>query len=173
MRSTIRQLSTLGTLLVAGFVAHASASAQETRVLSAPPTSPAVQLEQQAYQPIENGNWLPSAKALEKAASLRAATDPVAVRDLITAATLYNSMHRPDAALPLLAEAGRRAELIGANEQALNAYAGGLALAEDMQNVDQVQFYLARIEEVAAKPGVTVAEKQAVRSAAEDAAAEW
>ncbi len=171
MRSTTRLFGTLSTLLVAGFVAHASA--QETRTLSAPPTSPAAQLEQQAYQPVQNGNWLPSAKELEQAASLRAMTDPIAVTDLMTAATLYTSMHRADAALPLLEEAGRRAELIGANELAFRAYVAGLGVAEDQDNLDQVHFYVARIEGLAGKPGVTADEQKAVKEAAEEAEAEW
>ncbi len=173
MRSTIRHLSTLSALLVAGFVAHASASAQETRLLAAPTGTSAVQLEQLAYQPIENGNWLPSAKALEQAAGLRAPNDLVGVKDLLGAATLYASMHRPEAALPLLAEAGKRAERIGANELALQAYVGGLSLAEQQEDIDQVQFYLARVDAVAALPGVPAQEKQAVQAATEEAANEW
>ncbi len=168
MRSTIRHLSALSMLLVAGVVTYSTAAAQETRLLASPTIGPA-ELEALAYQPIENGNWLPSAKDLEQAAALRPAYDPQAVVDLMSAATLTNSMHRPFDALDLLGQAGERAETMGANELAFRAFSGGLALAEQLQDLNRTQFFLARLEDVATRPGVTAAERKAVLKGEKDA----
>ncbi len=165
MRTTYRYLSALSTLLVAGMVAHASAAAQGTRLLSAPTISPAEQLEMLAEQPIVNGQWLPSAKDLEQAARLRPATDPTAVWDLMSAATLYTSMGRDDEALALLVTAGDRARRIGDNELTFRTYLAGLGVAEQAEDASWTHFYLNHLVAVVKRPGVTAEQKNAVLEA--------
>ncbi len=167
MRNTIRYLSALTALLGAGFVLSTPAAAQEespTVTLSAPTVTAAEQLELKAYTPVEHNNWAPIAAELEHAATLRAANDPVAVNDLLSAATLYASIDRPTTALVLAEEAAWRAERMGAGDMAVRAWIGTIRLAAVAQD-DRELYFFNQLEVAARLPGVSPQLKAAVLGA--------
>lgn len=164
MRSTLRYLSALTAVLVAGVALQTSVAAQTTRVLSAPSAiSAAAQLESVAdQQKTTTHDWIVSAQTLEKAARLRAPADPQGTNDLIVAAGVWQSLNRYNPACIDLGAAARRAEAANDNETAAHALATAANLSAEVGDNEMASVYLDQLVAVVHRPGVTPADRKAV-----------
>ncbi len=165
MRSTIRLLSTLTVGAVVGLGVHTPASAQGTRLLSAPAATTAGQLEVIALQEKQTPHdWLVAARTLEQAARLRSARDTLGIDDLIVASTAYDTGGAHTQARLALESAGTRAERAGQYGLAARAYLDAYQYCARLGEDDLATMYLDRLASVAYRPGVPDSYRDVVRT---------
>jgi hypothetical protein len=146
---------TFATLLLA-----AAGAAQDVRTKSAPPPSPAFELERNALAFLQVPNkWSELAATLEEAAALRAADDPRALQDLMFAAGARWSAGKVAAAQRTFVAAGERALSLGYVYTAAHAFLLG-AVAANQANDGRAALELKnRAELLAGSPHVTAAQR--------------
>ncbi len=138
-----------------GILLPVSVSAQGVRTKSAPPRS-AEQLEAFAASPkVQASDWIEAARALERAAQLRAPGDPVIVTDLRGAGTAYENAGKLVLARKTVVDGARQALKRGDIYTAANAYVAAARLSLQLQDESRAFTYLDHAKQLATSPRMT------------------
>jgi hypothetical protein len=150
--TTIRTLVVLCT----GLLVPAAVAAQATSTQSAPPRSPAELSNDVTLTPKSQvSDWIAAARALERAAKLRAPGDPRVVNDLLGAATAYEAAGKLVQARKALVEGARKAAKTGNGLTAANAYVEAARLSIQLRDENGTFTYLEHARQLARSPGMT------------------
>ncbi len=158
-------LAKIRTLLVVctGILLPAALSAQGASVKSAPPRSAAEQLEAFATSPkVQASDWIDAARALERAARLRAPADPAVVTDLLGAATAYQTAGKLVPARRTVVEGASKALEHGDVYAAANAYVAAARISLQLRDEDKAFTYLDHAKQLATSPRLTPEQTRAI-----------
>ncbi len=155
---TMYRKAMIRTLVVfcTGLLLPAAVSAQGTSTKSAPARNAPEELEAFAASPkVQASDWMAAAQALERAATLRASSDPRGANDLLGAATAYETAGRLVLARKAVVEGARRAAQAGDAFTAANAYVDAARLCIQLRDDDCAFTHLEHARRLATSPRMT------------------
>jgi len=159
--ATIRTL----VILCTGILLPVAVSAQgrSTSVKSAPPRSPAEQLESIALQSkARDSDWIEAAQALTQAARLRTPGDPRVVNDLLSAATAYETAGKLTQARKTVVEGAKEAFKAGDVYTAANAYIVAARLSIQLRDESGAFANLEHAKQLASSSKMTPEQKHVI-----------
>lgn len=156
MLSKIRQLGLLSAVVAVGAALGTSATAQSAVMASAPNNEDVLRLENVSARTLVTvADWADLAESLIQAAGLRANGDPLAVRDLVAAASAFNAIDRWVDARTTVLEAASRAVAAGEIDQAAHAYIAAAILSIRLREIAAAWTYVQQARLLAADPALS------------------
>lgn len=150
-------------LVCTGILLPAASSAQATSGKAAVLLTTAEQLEAFARSPkFKASDWIEAGRALERAARLRTSGDPVAVNDVLGAATAYEIAAMLVPARKNAVEGAKRAIDIGEIYTAAHAYLAAARFSFQLQEEKAALSYLYHAKRLVKSSNLTPDQKYAI-----------
>ena len=157
----MRKLLRFSVVMAAVVAAHLMGVSM-ARVMAAPTPE---RLEEQARElqaKTDKGSWHKAAALYQRAAELRPAGDPVAVKHLMLAANLLFHVDRPTQAMQVMEAAGDRALAAGDVIAAAQAYAGVAWVASHEGETKIAKRFADKVELLAGSPLLDAASRESI-----------
>ncbi len=168
MPATTRILLCAGSALLAIAATSAPAAAQarlDAVRVTTPAPSKADRLHAAAEAlPTETRFWKKAARLHEESATRRAATDPMSVSCLRTAAFLRFYAGEPRTAVELMEQAATRASEMGDVVTAANSYVDAAFIAQGLHQADRTAALRERAERLSHSPLLEEAQRESIRT---------